>query len=117
MRSGAATCQAAGGASTREEAQAGDRGSEAGVRLMVQLMYGVWVARSGGLPSSRVKDVDFGYLQITVRAAKGAKDRVTMLPVSLVRGTARADLARVNFSTMRIWQKGAEGYGCRARLR
>jgi len=32
----------------------------------------------------RVKDVDFGYLQITVREGKGAKDRVTMLPVSLV---------------------------------
>jgi integron integrase len=31
----------------------------------------------------RVKDVDFGYKQITVRDGKGAKDRVTMLPVSV----------------------------------
>lgn len=32
----------------------------------------------------RVKDVDFGYLQIMIRDAKGGRDRVTMLPVSLV---------------------------------
>jgi integrase len=31
----------------------------------------------------RVKDVDFGYTRITVRDGKGAKDRVTMLPVNL----------------------------------
>ena len=31
----------------------------------------------------RVKDVDFAYAQITVRDAKGGKDRVTMLPVNL----------------------------------
>jgi integron integrase len=31
----------------------------------------------------RVKDVDFGYLQITVRDGKGSKDRITMLPVNL----------------------------------
>lgn len=32
----------------------------------------------------RVKDVDFGYRQIIVRDAKGRKDRVTMLPASLI---------------------------------
>ena len=31
----------------------------------------------------RVKDVDFGYARITVRDGKGAKHRVTMLPVNL----------------------------------
>jgi integron integrase len=31
----------------------------------------------------RVKDVDFGYARITVRDGKGAKDRVTMLPVNV----------------------------------
>src|SRR5437868_2582853 len=31
----------------------------------------------------RVKDVDFGYARIAVRDGKGAKDRVTMLPVNL----------------------------------
>ncbi|MEL6239048.1 MAG: hypothetical protein AAFQ90_10710, partial [Pseudomonadota bacterium] len=32
----------------------------------------------------RVKDLDFGQLQIVVRNAKGRRDRVTMLPQSLV---------------------------------
>lgn len=32
----------------------------------------------------RVKDIDFGYKQITVRSGKGDKDRVTPLPVALV---------------------------------
>ncbi|MGH8584304.1 MAG: tyrosine-type recombinase/integrase, partial [Gammaproteobacteria bacterium] len=31
----------------------------------------------------RVKDVDFGYSQITVRNGKGDKDRVTLLPAVL----------------------------------
>jgi integron integrase len=31
----------------------------------------------------RVKDIDFGYKQITVRDGKGAKDRITMLPASV----------------------------------
>lgn len=31
----------------------------------------------------RVKDVDFGYARVVVRDGKGAKDRVTMLPVNL----------------------------------
>jgi integrase len=48
-------------------------------RLMAQLLYG------GGLRLMecvrlRVKDVDFGYHQITVRDGKGARDRVTLLP-------------------------------------
>ena len=30
-----------------------------------------------------MKDVDFGYARITVRDGKGAKDRLTMLPVNL----------------------------------
>jgi integron integrase len=32
----------------------------------------------------RVKDIDFGYQQITIRDAKGGRDRVTMLPVTLI---------------------------------
>jgi integron integrase len=42
----------------------------------------------------RVKDVDFEYRQITVREGKGAKDRVTMLPASLI-SPLRAHLERV----------------------
>lgn len=32
----------------------------------------------------RVKDVDFGYRQITVRAGKGNRDRVTVLPSAAI---------------------------------
>ena len=31
----------------------------------------------------RIKDIDFALAQITVRDAKGGKDRVTMLPINL----------------------------------
>jgi integron integrase len=37
----------------------------------------------------RVKDVDFGYAQLTVREAKGGRDRVTMLPTNLAAGLQR----------------------------
>ena len=37
----------------------------------------------------RVKDIDFGYAHITVRDGKGAKDRVTMLPVNLAKPLER----------------------------
>lgn len=36
-----------------------------------------------------MKDVDFGYARIMVRDGKGAKDRVTMLPVNLAAGLER----------------------------
>ena len=42
----------------------------------------------------RVKDVDFGYSQITVRDGKGGKDRITMLPVNLTQALQR-HLAKV----------------------
>lgn len=45
--------------------------SGAGLRLMDALRL-------------RVKDIDFGYRQIVVRDGKGAKDRVTVLPNSVV---------------------------------
>jgi integron integrase len=32
----------------------------------------------------RAKDIDFAYAQITIRDAKGGKDRVTMLPANLI---------------------------------
>jgi integron integrase len=52
-------------------------------RLMAQLLYGCGL-RLNECARLRVKDVDFGYLQITIRDAKGGRDRVTMLPVTLV---------------------------------
>ena len=52
-------------------------------RLMAGLLYGSGL-RLMECVRLRVKDIDFGYRQIMVRDAKGAKDRVTMLPRSTV---------------------------------
>jgi integron integrase len=51
-------------------------------KLMAGLLYGSGL-RLMECVRLRVKDIDFGYLRITVRDGKGAKDRVTMLPVKL----------------------------------
>jgi len=70
--------------------------------LMARLMYGTGM-RLMGVLRLRVKDVDFSYKQILVRSGKGDKDRVTLLPESLlselqqqieyVRGLHKSDLA------------------------
>jgi integrase len=51
--------------------------------LIVSLLYGSGLRLMEGL-RLRVKDVDFEDQQITVRDGKGNKDRVTMLPISLI---------------------------------
>jgi integron integrase len=51
-------------------------------RLMLELMYGTGM-RIGELCTLRVRDIDFGRAQIIIRAAKGDKDRVVMLPAAL----------------------------------
>jgi site-specific recombinase XerD len=51
-------------------------------KLMTVLLYGSGL-RLMECIRLRVKDVDFGYDQITVRDGKGRKDRLTMLPISL----------------------------------
>jgi integron integrase len=51
-------------------------------QLMARLLYGTGM-RILELLRLRVKDVDFARGQIVVRAGKGAKDRVTILPESL----------------------------------
>jgi integrase len=51
-------------------------------KLMAGLLYGSGL-RLMECVRLRVKDVDFELAQITVRDAKGGKDRVTMLPVNL----------------------------------
>jgi site-specific recombinase XerD len=51
--------------------------------LMASLLYGAGLRLRECL-KLRVKDVDFGYRQILVRDGKGAKDRVTMLPASVI---------------------------------
>jgi integron integrase len=52
-------------------------------RLMAQLLYGSGL-RLMECVRLRVKDLDFGYHQLTVRDGKGEKDRVTILPHILV---------------------------------
>ncbi len=74
-------------------------------RLMATLLYG------GGLRlleccRLRVKDVDFGRNQITVRRGKGEKDRATMLPVS-IKPELAAHLERVRAQHERDLTAGA----------
>jgi len=57
-------------------------------RLMAGLLYGSGL-RLMECVRLRVKDVDFGYARITVRDGKGAKDRVTMLPVNMAKALER----------------------------
>ncbi len=52
-------------------------------QLMGQLLYGTGMRIMEGV-RLRVKDVDFARRAIVVREGKGAKDRVVMLPASLV---------------------------------
>ena len=51
-------------------------------RLMAELLYGTGM-RVSEVCTLRVRDIDLGRAQIIVRAAKGDKDRVVMLPQSL----------------------------------
>jgi integron integrase len=60
--------------------------------LLARLLYGTGMRLHEGL-SLRVKDVDFARHVIVVREAKGAKDRVVMLPRSLAE-PLREQLAR-----------------------
>lgn len=53
-------------------------------RLMTELLYGCGL-RLSECCTLRVRDVDFDRAQISVREGKGGKDRVVMLPQSLVR--------------------------------
>ena len=52
-------------------------------RLLAQLLYGTGMRIMEGI-RLRVKDVDFERRALVVREGKGAKDRVVMLPTSLV---------------------------------
>src|SRR5687767_5446332 len=61
--------------------------------LMASLLYGAGLRLRECL-KLRVKDVDFDYAQIVVRDGKGAKDRVTMLPQSVLE-PLRSHLRRV----------------------
>ena len=75
--------------------------------LMASLLYGTGL-RLMECARLRVKDIDFGMGQIVVRDGKGFKDRVTMLPESLVE-KLKAHLARVEKQHKRDLEEGA---GC-----
>lgn len=57
-------------------------------KLLAWLLYGTGMRISEAL-RLRVLDIDFGYRQIVIRAGKGNKDRVTVLPESLVQPVQR----------------------------
>jgi integrase len=73
---------------TRDEVRAVLNQMSGVPRLMALLLYGAGL-RVLECARLRVKDVDFASNQIVVRAGKGDRDRVTMLPA-----TIKADLAR-----------------------
>ncbi|MBI2747798.1 MAG: integron integrase [Burkholderiales bacterium] len=74
--------------------------------MMASLLYGAGLRLQECL-MLRVKDADFAYRQITVRDGKGAKDRVTMLPESVVQPL------QVHLGKVRALHRRdiAEGYG------
>ena len=78
---------------TREEVKALLAQLQGTTWLMAMLTYGSGLRLLECL-RLRVKDVDFHYKQLLIRDAKGQKDRVTMLPNSLVE-PIRTHLVRV----------------------
>jgi len=62
-------------------------------RLMTELLYGSGLRLMECL-RLRIKDIDFGYNRITVRDAKGLRDRVALLPQRL-QHPLRGQIARV----------------------
>lgn len=75
-------------------------------RLMAQLLYGSGLRLMEAV-RLRVKDVDLKKCQVTVRDGKGAKDRITMLPVGLAE-PLRRHLTKVK---MQHEDDLADGYG------
>jgi len=51
---------------------------------MIKLLYGSGM-RMGELLRLRIQDIDFDYRLITIHAAKGDKDRTSLLPESLIK--------------------------------
>jgi len=74
-------------------------------QLIVQLLYGTGMRIMEAL-RLRVKDVDFARHAVIVREGKGAKDRVVMLPASLV-PALREQMARA-----RAWWAADRAAGC-----
>jgi integron integrase len=68
---------------TEEEARQVIGAMSGAPQLVVKLLYGGGLRLMEGL-RLRVQDLDFGMKQLTVRDGKGAKDRYTILPESVI---------------------------------
>jgi integron integrase len=68
---------------TRDEVSTVLAQLDGSLHLMASLLYGAGL-RLMECVRLRVKDIDFGLNQITVRDGKGGKDRITILPATLI---------------------------------
>ncbi len=75
--------------------------------LISLLLYGTGLRLSEAL-ALRYKDVDFHYRQLCVRDGKGRRDRVTVLPDSVI-DALRAQLERVRLLHLRDVERGFAG--------
>lgn len=82
-------------------------------RLLAALLYGTGLRITEAL-QLRVKDLDFDHRAIVVREGKGAKDRVVMLPESLL-----ADLRGQLKRSRVLWEEDRAdgGVACSCRMR
>ncbi|NZA01340.1 phage integrase N-terminal SAM-like domain-containing protein [Ottowia beijingensis] len=96
---------------TTDELQRTLAGLEGSPLLLAQLLYGTGMRVMEGL-RLRVKDVDFDHGAIVVREAKGGKDRVVMLPVTL-REPLRLHMARAHALWAQDRADGVPGWSCR----
>ena len=91
---------------TREEVQAILAHTDGVHHLILSLLYGTGMRLMEGL-RLRVKDIDFARGEITVREAKGNRERKTMLPAKLVDGLHR----QLEYAKALHDLDLAEGYG------
>lgn len=89
-----------------QEAKAAIDNMEDEYRLIAMLIYGAGLRINEAL-RLRVKDVDFGMQQLIVRSGKGNKDRITLLPDSLIQPLSRQIEAALHQHASDL----AHGYG------
>jgi site-specific recombinase XerD len=99
---------------TRDEVRAVLGCPDGTPRLIALLLYGGGLRLLESL-SLRVKDIDVACGELLVRAGKGNKDRVTVLPAAAA-APLKAHLARVRgWSTCGTWRVGSGASRCRGR--
>lgn len=91
---------------TREEVKRVIHGMEGTPQLIVKILYGSGLRVTEAL-RLRVQDIDYQVKHIIVRSGKGAKDRVTTFPVTLI------PLFENHLAKVKTWhnQDLASGYG------